>query len=116
AIRAGRFVAVGTDGEILQLAASDTRRVALNGRTVVPGFCDSHIHLVSYGLQLLQQADLVGSASIDDVLSRLDELARRTSGWLQGWGFDQDKLSERPFPTRDELDRVSRDRPIPIWR
>jgi predicted amidohydrolase YtcJ len=117
AVRAGRFVTVGTTGEVLATAAPATRRVNLGGRTVVPGFCDSHLHLLSYGLQLAREADLVGAPSIDELLSRLSQLEKRvTSGWLQGWGFDQDKLRERRFPTRAELDRVSHDRPMLISR
>src|SRR6185437_4741111 len=57
-----------------------------------------------------------GSGSIDEVLGRLSAVASRTSGWIQGGGFDQDKLRERRFPTRTDLDRVSRDRPIIISR
>ena len=116
AIRDGRIVAVGHDRDVLPLAGPTTQRLALSGKTVTPGFCDSHIHLAWYGLQLLQQADLVGSASIDDVLGRLSNLAKKTTGWIQGHGFDQDKLAERRFPTRVELDTVSRDRPILISR
>ena len=45
AIRDGRFVAVGSDSEILSLAGSNTRQVDLEGNTVLPGFNDSHLHL-----------------------------------------------------------------------
>jgi predicted amidohydrolase YtcJ len=74
--------------------------------------------MVSYGLQLLNEADLVGSASVDDVFSRLSALATRrpADGWLVGFGFDQDKLAERRFPTRADLDCISATRPIMIWR
>ena len=116
AVRDGRIVAVGEDVEIAKLAGPDTQRIDLVGKTVTPGFCDSHIHLLWYGIQLLTQADLVGSNGIDEICSRLSDLASRRTGWLQGHGFDQDKLRERRFPTREELDRVSRDRPIIISR
>ena len=43
---------------------------------------------------------LIGSSSIDDVLSRLSAVANRIDGWIQGVGFDQDKLKERRFPNR----------------
>jgi hypothetical protein len=46
----------------------------------------------------------------------MSDLAARTDGWLIGHGFDQDKLAERRFPTRDELDRVSSTRPIIVSR
>jgi predicted amidohydrolase YtcJ len=117
AIRDGRIIAVGGDADVRALAAGPrTRHVDLAGKTVTPGFCDSHIHLWWYGAQLLRQADLVGSASVDDVLSRLSSIAQKSTGWIQGHGFDQGKLAERRFPTRADLDRVSRDRPIIISR
>jgi predicted amidohydrolase YtcJ len=116
AVRGGRIVAVGNDDAIHALASAGTQRIDLAGRTVTPGFCDSHIHLYWYGMQLLREADLIGSKRIDDVLGRLTQFASHTEGWIRGHGFDQDKLAERRFPTRAELDRVSRTRPIIISR
>jgi len=112
-----RIVAVGSDEEIGNWIGPVTRRLGLGGKTVTPGFIDAHVHLMDYGDQLLRQADLVGSASIDDMLGRLSDLARRrTNGWIVAYGFDQDKMQERRFPTRQDLDRVSADRPIIVWR
>src|SRR5213079_2972957 len=105
-----RIAAVGPDESIRALASSRTKQIDLGGKTVTPGFCDSHIHLLWFGLQLQRQADLVGCASIDELLDRLSQLAARTTGWIQGHGFDADKMRERRFPTRADLDRVSRDR------
>ena len=116
AVRDGRIVAIGGDAEILHLATPQSERINLAGQTVTPGFCDSHIHFLTHGLQLLQEADLAGSADIDEILSRLSTIADRTTGWIQGHGFDQDKLRERRFPTRGDLDRLSRDRPILVSR
>src|SRR5688572_1967835 len=117
AVRDARIVAVGDDAEIARLARPDTRRIDLAGKTVTPGFIDSHLHLFWYGRQLLREADLVGSASIDDVLTRLSAIAHNSrDGWIQGHGFDQDKLAERRFPTRVDLDKVSATRPVIISR
>src|SRR5688500_17643226 len=91
AVRGGRIALVGDDRAVSELAGPQTRRVDLGGRTVTPGFCDSHIHLAWYGIQLLRQADLVGCASVDEMLGRLSQLAGRSDGWIQGHGFDQDK-------------------------
>lgn len=116
AVRDARIVAVGDDATVRVLAGPDTQRIDLAGQTVTPGFIDSHVHLLWYGTQLLRQADLVGSGSVDDVLERLSAVAATSEGWIQGHGFDQDKLAERRFPTRAELDTVSRSRPIVISR
>ena len=117
AVRGGRFVFVGDDAGALALAGPTTRRVDLAGKTVTPGFCDAHLHLLSYGTQMVRQANLVDSDSVDDVLARLsDRAGRAAEGWIQGRGFDQEILRERRFPTRQELDRVSRTRPIIVSR
>ena len=116
AVRDGRFVVVGGDAECRALAGPATRVVDLGGKTVTPGFIDAHIHLLMYGAQLVRQADLVGTDSVDDLLARLSDHAARTEGWIQGRGFDQDKLAEGRFPSRADLDRVSSVRPIVITR
>ena len=117
AVRDARIVAVGDDAEIERLAGPQTTHIDLADKTVTPGFIDSHVHLLWYGRQLLREADLVGSGSIDEVLARLAAVAHRTGeGWIQGHGFDQDKLAERRFPTRADLDKVSRTRPILVSR
>lgn len=115
-VRDVRIAAVGDDREVAHLATPVAARIDLKGKTVTPGFIDSHIHMLMFGMQLLKHADLVGSTSIDEVLSRLSSLANRTNGWIEGFGFDQDKLNEKRFPTRADLDRVSRTRPIIISR
>lgn len=116
ALAGDRIAYVGDDAGVRALAGPGTAAVDLGGRTVVPGFIDSHIHLMWFGSSLLREANLVGAASVDEVCARLSDLAGRTEGWIRGHGFDQSKLAERRFPTREELDRVSRDRPIVISR
>jgi len=100
AIKDGKILALGSDAELKHYSSPTTRYINLENKTIVPGFIDSHIHLFAYGDLLLRQADLVGSTSIDDILSRLRQLQnRRPTGWLQGHGFDNDKLREKQFPT-----------------
>nr|CAA9259592.1 hypothetical protein AVDCRST_MAG63-2362 [uncultured Armatimonadetes bacterium] len=117
AVRDGRIVLTGDDAAVGALAGPETRRFDLEGRTVVPGFCDAHLHLVSYGTGLLRRADLVGSTSLDDLLDRLRAQAVRVpEGWIDGRGFDQELLAEKRFPTRADLDRISATRPVLIAR
>lgn len=116
AIRRGMIEAVGEDGAILQLAGPDTVVHDLQGQTVVPGFHDCHVHLLWFGTLLTGQADLVGCKSIDELLTRIREFGAENNGWIRGFGFDQDKLAEKRFPTRDDLDRVSPTRPIIVSR
>src|SRR3954470_8440968 len=96
AIKDGKILAIGSESELKHLSAA--RHINLQNKTILPSFIDSHIHLYAYGEMLLRQADLVGSQSIDDILSRLRALqTRRPTGWLGGHGFDNDKLREKKF-------------------
>jgi predicted amidohydrolase YtcJ len=117
AIAGDRIAAVASDKDVAALATPQTQRMNLEGKTVVPGFCDCHIHLYMHGAHLLRQVDLTGSRDIAEILQRLSDFAKkRPVGWIQGYGFDQSKLKENRFPTRQELDRVSNDRPMIISR
>src|SRR4051812_3067090 len=85
AIKDGKILAIGSDNQLKHFSASAYLHLAK--KTVTPGFIDSHIHLYWFGSQLLRQADLVGSTSIDDILARLSALKKRLpTGWLQGHG------------------------------
>lgn len=116
AIHDGRFVFVGRRIDAERFANPNTRRLDAAGRFLVPGFQDCHLHLLWFGKSLVTTADLVGCESIDDLLGRLRTHAGKTDGWIVGHGFDQSKLKENRFPTRGELDSVSRDRPMLITR
>ena len=117
AVRDGRFVYVGADRDALAFVGPNTTRLDLGGKTVTPGFCDAHLHLAWYGTQLIRQADLVGTTSMDDLLARLDAHGRAYAGnWIQGHGWDQDKIAGGVTPTRADLDRVSRTRPLIVSR
>jgi predicted amidohydrolase YtcJ len=116
AVHAGRIMQVGIDAEIAALAGPNTQRLDLAGKTVVPGFHDCHLHLLWFGTSLVSEANLVGCTSIEELLARLSAHATKSSGWILGHGFDQEKLAEHRFPTREELDRISGGRPVLITR
>src|SRR5436309_2083595 len=74
-VKDGKILAIGSESEVKPFPA--TRHINLQNKTIVPGFIDSHIHLYAYGEMLLGQADLVGSSSMDEILSRLREVQNR---------------------------------------
>lgn len=111
-VRDGRVADIRPDLPAAAALPSGVPTIDLRGRVVLPGFHDCHLHLLWFARLLATQADLVGAASVEEVLDRLRAFARRGDGWIVGHGFDQDKLRERRFPTRAELDRVSAVRPI----
>jgi len=107
AVQEGRVSHVGSDSNIVGLKSWLTRRINLRGRTILPGFHDSHIHLLNYGM-LLRTLDLSRSRSIEQIKKRV---AKRTSteskDWILGRGWDHEKLRERRYPTREDLDGAS---------
>jgi predicted amidohydrolase YtcJ len=120
AVEGDRIVAVGSDEEILALKDDVTDLVDLEGRLMVPGFNDSHMHLLSYGYSLTM-ADLNGTDSVQDVVKRTRDFMEKNSlqegGWIRGRGWNHDYFKgEKRFPTRYDLDQVSRDHPVCVTR
>ncbi len=119
AVKYGRIVRVGSVGDVTPLIGGGTRVVDLGERTVLPGFIDSHCHMISEGASRMLNVDLseeAGVYSIGDLVARLRERADGTpaEGWVKGYQEDDSKLKERRHPTRWELDEVSGDHPVVI--
>lgn len=115
AIRDGRFTAVGSDRDILALADSDTRIIDLNGRTVVPGLNDSHLHVIRGGLNFNLELRWDGVPSLADALRMLREQAARTPApqWVRvvgGWSEFQ--FAEKRLPTLEEINAAAPDTPV----
>lgn len=113
AIRGGRIVATGTDDEILALASAGTIRENLNGRVVVPGMTDAHIHWRGTA-EMLHQANLYDLKSKAEAVARVAERAAATpkGEWVTGYGWLQDAWVEQRFPTAADLDAVTPDHPV----
>ena len=113
AARDGKIVAVGPAEAIARLAGPATRRVDLAGRALLPGFIDTHGHMVYFGKNLVD-ADLFTATSVADVVERMRAQAEKTpeGQWVVGFGYGARRLAEGRHPTRGELDRVSTDRPV----
>ena len=114
AISGGRFTAVGSDREILALAAGRSRKIDLGGRTILPGFIDAHSHPAISGLNHLRMVacDL---PSISKVTSALHERAGKTPDgqWVLGFLYDDSK-TEHPI-TLQELDAAAPNHPVIVY-
>jgi predicted amidohydrolase YtcJ len=117
AVAAGRIIALGDD-RLLETAARGTRTLDLAGRLVVPGFFDSHNHLLGTALgRLLPQ--LASARSVRDVLAVVADTAARLApgAWVHtSPRWHESNLAERRFPTRRELDAVAPAHPVLIKR
>ena len=115
AVKDGRIVFVGPAAEAARFVGPDTRRVDLGGRTLLPGFIDTHGHFVYFGKNLVD-ANLFGCTTVAEVLERMRRQVERTpaDGWIVGFGYQARQLAEGRTPTAAELDRVAADRPVLI--
>ncbi len=115
AIKDGKFVAVGTDDEIMgKYRAAET--VDLSGKFVYPGFIDPHCHFYGYGSSLVN-ADLSGTGSFEEIIEIISQHHENfPSEWILGRGWDQNRWPVQEFPHRDQLDRVFPDIPVLLTR
>lgn len=113
AIAGDRIWALGDDASMRSLLSPGGVAIDLKGRTVVPGFTDSHLHFMSYGLGLMQ-IDLAAVPTLEQALARVRQRAETTPAgqWLLGRGWDHSLWSEGAFPTRHDLDSVAPDHPV----
>ena len=110
AVKGGRIVAVGSDDAISEHLGPRTEVFDLDGRMLVPGFQDAHVHPVSSGVDRLQ-CDLHDLHSADDYLLRVKTYAQEHPDreWILGGGWSMD-VFPRGTPTKDLLDAVVPDR------
>ena len=91
--------------------------IDLAGRAVTPGLIDAHSHLVGLG-EALEQVDLVGAATYDEVVRRVREAARAlpAGAWVRGRGWDQNRWPDKRFPTHEALSAAVPDHPVWLTR
>lgn len=112
AVRGGRIAAVGGDRDVRPLVGPGTRVIELRGRTVTPGFGDSHVHPPMAGLARIR-CELHGLRGLDEYLAAVATYtaANPDVEWITGGGWS---LADFPggLPRRQDLDRVCPDRPV----
>ena len=117
AIGQGRIMAVGGNDDILHLAGAGTEKIDIDGRLVVPGFIDTHIHFYEWALkrQGVKLDDLTG---LDQLLTRVRQAAndRSPGQWIMGQGWNETDWAEPRMPTRESLDRAAPVHPVLLWR
>ena len=117
-IEEGLFKAVGSNAEILAMAAG-CETVDLKGNTVIPGLNDSHLHLCHVGEQLVQ-VEINSCRSVNELIERcrefIDKNPELVKHGLHGTGWNQDFFSDHRMPTRLDLDKISTEMPIVLER
>jgi predicted amidohydrolase YtcJ len=116
AVKKDRIVKVGTNEEINRWIGDDTKVINLQGRTVVPGLTDSHIHVGDFG-KFLTWVNLTDTNSIKEIQQRIRERAQKISKdrWIIGSGWDQTRFDEKRYPNRQDLDEASPHNPVILY-
>jgi predicted amidohydrolase YtcJ len=115
AIRDGKIAAVGSNSDVRKHAGTQTRVIDLQGRTVIPGLIDSHMHAIRAGQTFTTEVNWVGATSLAEALNRIHEasLAMKPSSWLivaGGWNVEQFKEKRRP--TQADLVAAAPNNPV----
>ncbi|MDN5764809.1 MAG: amidohydrolase [Humibacillus sp.] len=112
ALRYGRVVAVGSLDEVNGLAGRLTERVDLDGRTLLPGLIDPHMH--SAMVQLADWVDVspMATPTADEVYTALRGASATSTGWVLAQQFDPSITEGHPRLDRETLDRLVPDRPL----
>lgn len=131
AVTGNSITRVGSNAEMAGLVGPRTRVIDLGGRTLLPGFVDSHAHVLGGelrargGLGFARLGlDLSATRSWDEVLARVGEAvkARKAGEWIFGRGWHEGKWANPPsgnvrgFPTHDALSVLSPDNPVLLER
>lgn len=118
AVNEGKIIAVGNNEEILALQQSNTKLINAEGKTVLPGFIDAHIHIWKVGNLKTFLLDVRGLTSITELQDKLADFVKRNPGrgWVQARGFNEANMKEGRMPTKDDLDQVVNDRPLWVIR
>ncbi|QCP53649.1 amidohydrolase [Trinickia violacea] len=115
AVAGGRILASGSDGEVTRHASDDTRRIDLNGRTVIPGLNDSHLPVIRGGLNFNMELRWDGVPSLAEALDMLRRQVARTPApqWVRVvGGWTEFQFAEKRGPTVAELNEIAPDTPV----
>lgn len=116
-----RFIYVGTETGAREYLNQDNHydEVDLEGRLVLPGFNDSHMHFIHFA-KSIRSVNLTGTKSIREIRERMEQgiKSRNSDGsrWLEGEGWNHDYMDEKRFPDKFDLDDITGEVPTLIMR
>jgi predicted amidohydrolase YtcJ len=117
AITNNKIIKIGTNQEIEPFIGENTMVLNLQGKTVVPGFIDTHIHVADYG-RCLMWLDLSAAKSIAEMQQLIKQKVQQTPAgrWIIGQGWNETRFKEQRMPTAEDLDEVAPDNPVILYR
>ena len=117
AVRGDRILAVGSTRDMMKLAADHTAVVKLNGRLVLPGFNDSHVHVPIGGANLVgvHLTDVHSPAEFREKIAAFAKTAPEGS-WILSGLWDEQRWTPVQLPTHDLIDDVTPENPVAVYR
>lgn len=116
AVKGNRISFVGSNQEAAEYIGEKTKVIRLEGKTVLPGFIDTHIHVADYG-RLLTWLNLETATSIREIQTQLSQRIKQVGRgkWVLGRALNLDGLVEKRLPNRLELDVVAPENPVVFY-
>lgn len=113
AVRGEKILAAGSEKDIAAYRGASTKVIDAQGRLVLPGFTDCHIHFIDGSLGLTQ-VDLNGAKTVAEIQKRVKEYAgaHPKELWITGMGWTYPTFGEAALPDKKMLDDVAPDRPV----
>lgn len=117
AVIADRIVAVGSNAELDAWRGAQTKLIDAQGKLLMPGFNDAHLHFISGGAQL-DQVDLKDAGSPEEFARRIASQAGKTpkGEWVLGGNWDEQKWAPAQMPTRELIDAATPSTPVFVNR
>ncbi len=117
AIQGSRIIAVGTDTEIANWVGPRTKKIDAQGKSVLPGFIDAHVHFSSGGGEI-SSVHLRDAATPQEFSRRIGEYAKKLpkGEWILGGTWDHELWGGTPLPSHDWIDAVTPDTPVLVTR
>src|SRR5437868_370287 len=117
AVREHRIVFVGSNADAQKFRSDKTRTIDLAGKTVTPGFTDSHCHIFGIGEREMR-LNFEGTNSRQAFFEKVKERVTKSERgkWIVGRGWIETFWKPAQFPTRNELDRIAPDNPVYLTR
>jgi predicted amidohydrolase YtcJ len=117
AIHSGRIVAVGSDAEIAKWMGPATKKIDAQGKSVLPGFIDAHVHFSSGGGEI-SSVHLRDAKTPQEFARRIGEQAKKLSQgeWMLGGTWDHELWGGTPLPSHDWIDSLTPDTPVFVSR
>src|SRR6266571_4752231 len=117
AVLGERIVAVGSNSQIEAWRDAKTRVIDAEGKLLLPGFNDAHVHFISGGLQL-DNVQLNDAKTPEEFALRIGEQAKKTSKgqWIQGGDWDETKWTPAQLPTKELIDPATANTPVFVNR